>query len=88
MKIKYTYNQLRLIADQLNIKIMNGRGNFKGGFCVIKEKLVIVLNKNKPFEDRVQNLTFGLLEFDLSSIKIEAKTQNVLDDYQYIKDQK
>ena len=60
MHPKTIYNKLNLIADKLNIKIIKGKGNFKGGCCVIKEEAVIVVNQNKPFEERVRNLALGL----------------------------
>ena len=56
MHLKTIYNQLVLTANKLGIKIINGKGNFKGGACVIKEESIIVINNNKPFEDRIKNL--------------------------------
>ena len=83
MNPKTIYNKLNLIADKLNIKIIKGKGNFKGGCCVIKEEAVIVINKNKPFEERVRNLALGLLEFNLDEIQIDSKIKNLIDDYKY-----
>tara|TARA_B100000029_G_C17327835_1_gene870568 strand:- start:263 stop:523 length:261 start_codon:yes stop_codon:yes gene_type:complete len=86
MTNKKIYKELNKIADQLNIKIIKGKGNFNGGVCVLKEELIIVLNKNKPIEESIRNLAIALLEFDISSISINPKMQTLLDDYQYIKD--
>ena len=72
MHLKKLYNKLNIIANELGVKIIHGKGNFKGGSCVIKEESVIVINSNKPFEDRIKNLALGLLEFDLSSIEIDS----------------
>ena len=83
MNPKTIYNKLNLIADKLNIKIIKGTGNFKGGCCVIKEEAVIVINKNKPFEERVRNLALGLLEFNLDEVQIDSKIKNLIDDYKY-----
>ena len=88
MKIKTIYNKLYSIADQLNIKIIKGKGNFTGGVCVYKQKNIIVLNHNKPIEDRVRNLAFSLLEFNLDIIHIESKIEEILKEYQYIKENK
>ena len=83
MNPKTIYNKLNLIADKLNIKIIKGKGNFKGGCCVIKEEAVIVINKNKPFEERIRNLALGLLEFNLDKVQIDSKIKNLIDDYKY-----
>jgi len=84
MKAKTIYRKLSVIADRLGVKIIRGKGNFKGGSCVIKEESVIVINSNKPFEDRVKNLALGLLEFNLDKIDIDLKIKNIIDDYKYI----
>ena len=84
MKAKTIYRKLTLVADRLGVKIIRGKGNFKGGSCVIKEESVIVINSNKPFEDSVKNLALGLLEFDLDKIDIDLKIKNIIDDYKYI----
>ena len=81
MKAKSIYKQLNLLADQLNIKIIKGKGNFKGGSCVIKEESIIVINKNKPFEDCIKNLALSLLEFNLSNIEIDSNIQSMLNQY-------
>ena len=44
---------------------------------------VIVVNQNKPFEERVRNLALGLLEFDLDKVQIDSKIKNLIDDYKY-----
>ena len=81
MKAKSIYKKLSLLADQLNIKIIKGKGNFKGGSCVIKEESIIVINKNKPFEDCVKNLALSLLEFNLSNIEIDSNIRSMLNKY-------
>ena len=51
MNLKKTYNKLMSIADALHIKVIKGKGNFKGGECVYKKENIIVLNHNKPIEE-------------------------------------
>ena len=46
MHLKTLYNKLNIIANELGIKIIRGKGNFKGGSCVIKEESTIVINSN------------------------------------------
>ena len=41
MSPKKIYEKLLLISDKLNIKIIKGKGNFKGGSCVYKEENII-----------------------------------------------
>ena len=81
MSQKKIYNNLLEISKQLNIKIIKGKGNFKGGSCVYKEENIIVLNHNKPLEVRLKNLALSLLNFDLKTVKIDMKTKQILEDY-------
>tara|TARA_B100001287_G_C22676428_1_gene527946 strand:- start:1807 stop:2067 length:261 start_codon:yes stop_codon:yes gene_type:complete len=81
MSPKKIYNNLLEISKQLNIKIIKGKGNFKGGSCVYKEENIIVLNHNKPLEVRLKNLALSLLNFDLKTVKMDIKTKQILEDY-------
>lgn len=81
MSQRKIYNNLLEISKQLNIKIIKGKGNFKGGSCVYKEENIIVLNHNKPLEVRLKNLALSLLNFDLKTVKIDIKTKQILEDY-------
>ena len=81
MSLKKIYNNLLEISKQLNIKIIKGKGNFKGGSCVYKEENIIVLNHNKPLEVRLKNLALSLLNFDLKTVKMDIKTKQILEDY-------
>ena len=86
MSPKKIYDKLLLISDKLNIKIIKGKGNFKGGSCVYKKENIIVLNHNKPIEVRLKNLALSLLEFDLDTIDIDVKMKQILEDYSMFKE--
>tara|TARA_B100000131_G_scaffold293047_1_gene308014 strand:- start:414 stop:683 length:270 start_codon:yes stop_codon:yes gene_type:complete len=83
MTAKQIYNNLCLIADQLNVKVIKGKGNFKSGSCLVKEESIIVINHNQPFEGRIRNLALSLLEFDLSAIQIDNKIKKILTNIKY-----
>ena len=78
MTPKTIYNHLCLIAEQLQIQVVKGKGNFKGGACLLKKKSMIVLNHNQPFEVRVKQLALCLLDCDLSNIQINKAVQRTL----------
>ena len=80
MTPKNLYNHLCLIAQQLQIKIVKGKGNFKGGACLLRKESMVVLNHNQPFEVRVKQLALCLLDYDLSNIQINQHFQKTLID--------
>ena len=47
---------------------------------MLREKSMVVLNNNKPFEVRVKQLALCLLDYDLSNIQIDQKVQKILMD--------
>ena len=83
MTAKQIYSNLCSIAEQLQIKIIKGKGNFKGGSCLVKEESIIVINHNQPFEGRIRNLALSLLESDLTKIKIDQKIKKILNNIKY-----
>ena len=44
------------LADRLNIKLVQDKGDFAGGSCLIREENFIVVNKRKPLEQRLKVL--------------------------------
>ena len=44
------------LADRLNIKLVQDKGDFAGGSCLIREEKFIVVNKRKPLEQRLKVL--------------------------------
>ena len=44
------------LADRLNIKLVQDKGDFDGGSCLIREENFIVVNKRKPLEQRLKVL--------------------------------
>jgi|TARA_B100000427_G_C15476236_1_gene580894 hypothetical protein len=81
MSLNKTYNKLINIAQELNIKIIKGKGNFKGGICVYKKENIIVLNHNKPIQERLKNLVLSLLQFDIDKVKMDQQTKRLFQNY-------
>ena len=83
MSSKQIYDKLCLIAEELQIKVIKGKGNFKGGSCLVKEESIIVINHNQTFEGRIRNLALSLLEFNLDKIKMNTKIKQILTNIKY-----
>ena len=44
------------IAEELGIRIIHGKGNCHGGYCILENESIIVVNKLKPIEQRIRTL--------------------------------
>ena len=58
------------LADKLNIKLLQDKGDFTGGSCLVKDENFIVVNKRKPVEQRLKILAQEFNKKDLSDIYI------------------
>ena len=54
------------LAEKLGLRIIQGKGDFNGGGCIIRKDKVIVLNKMKPIEQRLRVLAH---EFSLMNLE-------------------
>tara|TARA_Y100001968_G_C18820134_1_gene464219 strand:- start:4 stop:264 length:261 start_codon:yes stop_codon:yes gene_type:complete len=70
MKKQQLYDEFEKLSKKLGLKIINGKGDFIGGSCVIKNEKVIVINKLKPIENRLKILAISFLEYNLEDIYI------------------
>ena len=65
MKSEELLEEFELLSDRIGVKIIKGKGDFTGGNCTINEEKVIVINNNKPIEQRLNILAKCLINFTL-----------------------
>ncbi|MBC8467203.1 MAG: hypothetical protein HOC41_02130 [Candidatus Marinimicrobia bacterium] len=68
IKNEKLYSEFEALGERLGVKIINGKGNFSGGYCIVKDETVIVVNKLKPIEHRLKVLATSFLEYNLDDI--------------------
>ena len=56
------------LADRLNIKLVQDKGDFAGGSCLIREENFIVINKRKPLEQRLKVLAREFGKINLADV--------------------
>ena len=57
MKPNQLMEHFETLAEKLGLRIIQGKGDFNGGGCIIRQDKVIVLNKMKPIEQRPVSYT-------------------------------
>tara|TARA_Y100001968_G_C19214240_1_gene646324 strand:- start:125 stop:364 length:240 start_codon:yes stop_codon:yes gene_type:complete len=78
LKSKKIYNELKDIFDKIGYKIILDNGNFNSGYCILENEKVIVINKNKPYENRVRVLSEILSSLKLDNIYIKPYIREML----------
>ena len=65
MKPEEMYNHFEELADQLNVTILEGKGDFEGGYCTVNGDQFVVLNKTRPLAQRLRILAVSFGSLDL-----------------------
>ncbi len=85
MKIKEkefedTLQDLKALAAQLGAKVRFEKGDFKGGYCILKESKVIVINKMTNLQRKVMILSAALKELGVDKIYLTPKIREFIDE--------
>ena len=71
--------EFELLSERLGLKIIKGEGDFAGGNCTVNKENVIVINKNKPIEQRLNILAKCFIEYDLDKLYIVPALRAYID---------
>ena len=68
MKLGKIFQNLIDVSETFGVKLIQEKGNFKGGYCLLEKEKIIVLNKLKPVEQRIRALVQPFSHLDISEI--------------------
>ncbi|MCF8240245.1 MAG: hypothetical protein K9J16_02585 [Melioribacteraceae bacterium] len=71
---------LKSLATQMGAKVRFERGDFKGGYCVLKENKVIVINKLSNLQRKVITLAAALKELGVDDIYLPPKLREIIEE--------
>ncbi len=78
MKPSTIYQEFEKLAESLEVKIIQEKGNFKGGYCLLEKEKVIVINKLKPLEQRIKALPLAFSRLDISNIYMKPAIRDII----------
>jgi len=76
---------LRSVASQLGASVRFEKGDFKGGYCLLKESKVIVINKNANLQRKAMILSVALKELGVDEIYLNPKLRELIEEMGDIK---
>lgn len=76
---------LKSLANQMGAKVRFERGDFKGGYCIVKESKVIVINKLANLQRKVITLAAALKELGIEEIYLPPKIREVIEEMADVK---
>ena len=71
---------LKALAEQLGASVRFEKGDFKGGYCILKESKVIVINKMTNLQRKVMILSAALKELGVDKIYLTPKIREIIDE--------
>jgi hypothetical protein len=71
---------LKAVALQLGAEVRFEKGDFKGGYCLLKDDKVIVINKTTNLQRKVIILSSALKELGVDNIYINPRIREIIDE--------
>ena len=72
--------ELKDLAQQLGAVVRFEKGDFKGGYCLLKENKIIVINKMANYQRKVMILAAALKELGIEEMYLSPKIREVIDE--------
>jgi len=71
---------LKSLASEMGAKVRFERGDFKGGYCLVKDSRIIVLNKLSTTQRKVITLSAALKELGIEDVYVSPKLREVIEE--------
>ncbi len=71
---------LKALAQQMGARVRFERGDFKGGYCIVKESKIIVINKLSSLQRKVITLSAALKELGVDDIYLPPKLREIIEE--------
>jgi hypothetical protein len=80
MKHEEIIKELQDIAAQLGVTVRYERGDFEGGYCVLKDQKVLLINKRLAPVRKAAILSTGLHEIGMDNIFLRPSLRAYVED--------
>jgi hypothetical protein len=72
--------ELKALAVQLGAEVRFEKGDFKGGYCLLKESKIIVINKMANLQRKAMILSMALKELGIDEIFLTPRLRELIDE--------
>ena len=73
-------NDLEELTRQLGVQLRYEKGDFEGGYCVLKEQKMMVVNKRLHDARKASSIAQALGEFDIEKLFIKPTIRGFIED--------
>jgi hypothetical protein len=80
--VNYTQliQDLETIAEQLGVSLRYEKGDFEGGFCVLREQKLLVVNKRLPDARKASSVAVGLAQYGIDETFVKPTLRQYIED--------
>jgi hypothetical protein len=72
--------ELKSLASQLGATVRFEKGDFKGGYCILHDSKVIVINKMTNLQRKAMILSAALKELGVDEIYLTPRLREIIND--------
>jgi hypothetical protein len=72
--------ELKILAVQLGAEVRFEKGDFKGGYCLLKESKIIVINKMANLQRKAMILSMALKELGINEVFLTPRLRELIDE--------
>ena len=80
MNYLHIINDLEELTRQLGLELRYEKGDFDGGYCVLKHQKVLVVNKRLADQRKASSLAQALAEFGIETAFVKPNVREYIED--------
>ena len=78
-EIKQILTELEELTGKLGFKVRYEKGNFKGGYCILRDSKLLVVNSRNEHERRIAIISKSLKEIGIDDVYIKPGLREVIE---------
>ena len=78
-EFKQVLAELEDVVQRLGFSVRYEKGNFEGGYCILKESKLFVVNSRNEIERRISIISRGLKEIGIESMFIKPHIREIIE---------
>lgn len=78
-EVKQLLAELEEIVQRLGYKLRYEKGNFEGGYCLLKESQLFVINSRNEAEKRISIIARNLKELGIDDIFVKPQVRELIE---------
>jgi hypothetical protein len=74
------FEELKALSSELGIRVRFENGDFDGGYCLLREERMLVLNRRATIPRKIRTLALGLTEYGLGETFVRPALRESIED--------